>query len=113
MEVIVEPHELLIDNLGRNVFLQLEVRHLRELDFLSSANPRSVKLVVDLFGRIRKLICPDLKAISQLLDDTVEVGSRSKVLEILLLMSRHVFKKQRELHQLNLHLVESLQLQFL
>ena len=80
VEVIVEPHELLVNHLRRNVLLELEVRHLRKLDCLSRTDPRFIKLVVDLSGQSRKLICPALKAISQLVDDIVEVSTGSKVL---------------------------------
>mmetsp|Transcript_31265 Transcript_31265/g.47849 ORF Transcript_31265/g.47849 Transcript_31265/m.47849 type:complete len:229 (-) Transcript_31265:2554-3240(-) len=107
VEVVVNPHESLVDHLGLDLLLNLSNFSLGELNLLASTHPVEVNLAVCWRLLVGGLINAKFHLLLGLLE-AAEEATVSEGVEVLSLMKRQSFEHQLKLHKFKLKLVHAL-----
>lgn len=113
MEVVIYPHESLIDHFGHDILFELKLFWLWKLDLLSRSHPVKVDPIGNLlFLKFTWINCP-LRLISRVSDHALETPLPFAVwghwfLNLHLLVLWQCLKHQAQFHQFKFELVEPL-----
>ena len=99
MEIIVDPHESLVDELGSQILLDVGLTFCGKLNLLSRSDPVHIELAICFFGLGTH--DPQIDFFSLFAYHLFERLPINKLLEVILLCLGETVKEQLSFHKLN------------